>query len=147
MKCRSTQGSRRRGITGRRPGFTLLELLVVLALVALVSGFTLPAVSGWLAGVRARAVESDLRAQVEALPLKAFRQGRAMTVDAATLAAMLPGFDPGTTQIELERPMQYGPEGVAGGGTLRLLRPGQPPTLWQIEPVTGRVLASAQAPR
>lgn len=56
----------------RQPGFTLLELMVVMVLLGLVASMTLPRLSRWYAGVQARA-EAGL--VLEGLRAQAFRAG------------------------------------------------------------------------
>ncbi len=118
-------------------GFTLLEMLVVLALMALATGIALPRLSGWLDSVQERGWRADLRAHLEALPVRTFLNGEGQQVDAARLLAAVPGAPTGV-ELVLSEPLIYTATGAAGGGTLELRRAGQRER-WTIEPVTGRV--------
>lgn len=68
----------------RRPGqgFTLLELLVVLALVAMVSSVVVPRAWQAINGARERAVLDELRGRLDGLAARAFLAGRAIPVAA-----------------------------------------------------------------
>lgn len=118
-------------------GFTLLEMLVVLALVALATGIVLPRMAGWMDSVQERGWRVDLRAYLTGLPVRAFLAGDAMTIDAARLAEAVPGAPQGVN-VRLREPLAYSAAGVASGGQLELLRGGVR-EVWVIEPISGRV--------
>jgi prepilin-type N-terminal cleavage/methylation domain-containing protein len=103
----------------RARGFTLLEMLVVLALLALVTGLVAPAMVRNLAAARERGVESDLRALLAQWPVQAFEKGEAIEVDEAALRARVDL--PEGWRIELPQPLRYTADGVASGGTVRLV--------------------------
>lgn len=124
-------------------GFTLLELLVVLALVAMMTGLAAPRAIRWLESAQERGWRHDLKARIELLPVKAFRSGQPLSVDAAALVQGLQG-QAGGLVLRLPEPLQYGPGGLARGGVLELLRDGQVETRWRIQPVTGKVLEEAR---
>ncbi len=123
----------------RGAGFTLVELLVTLALMALVSGLVGPSVLKGLDNARERAWERSLVHALEALPLEAFRAGRALEVDTAALLARLPEW-PRNRALVLDQPLLYSPEGVARGGTLELRHPDGRVKRWQVESYAGRVV-------
>lgn len=120
-------------------GFTLLELLVVLTIVALSIGLVLPSASRWVDAARERGWRADLRATLAGLPVRAFRQGEALALDAPALRALQPEL-PADLNLRLPQPLRYTAMGVAEGGQLTLGIPGQPAETWTIEPVSGRVL-------
>ncbi len=119
-------------------GFTLLEILVVLVLVALAAGFTAPAAGRWLDAARERAWQDELRAQLRSQPLRAFHAGQSVRLDAQALRALVPGL-PADVEIELSAPLSYGPSGAAAGAELRIRRPGAVTQVWRIEPLTGEL--------
>lgn len=118
-------------------GFTLLEMLVVLALMALATGVVVPRASGWLDSVQERGWRADLRAHLESMPVRAFLSGEQKTLDAEAILAAVPD-GPAGLRLTLPAPLQYSPIGVASGGRLQLVRGGARET-WTVEPITGRV--------
>lgn len=122
----------------RSGGFTLLELLVVLAIVALASSVAVPRVVGWLAGAEQRGWRSDLRAQLNRYPVRAFLGGEPLVVDAARLRKDFPGTWPEGAEIAMNQPLRYTAAGVASGGELSL-QLGAWKARWRITPFTGDV--------
>lgn len=131
-------------VIGRSPpasfaGFTLLELLVVLLLVALAAGMVAPAALRGLAAAQERAVAADLEALLAGLPAQAFRRGEALRLDAAALRERLPDL-PADWRLELDGPaLAYGPTGVALPARVSLHAPARAPLRWQIASPTGDV--------
>lgn len=118
-------------------GFTLLELLVVLAILGLLSGLLAPRVVGWLEAAQVRGWRNDLRAYIELLPVRAFQAGDAVIVDAASLQRDLPP-RPAALQMRLAQPLRYGANGLADGGVLELVQ-GASLERWYVEPISGRI--------
>lgn len=121
-------------------GFTLLELLVVMSIVALMLGLVVPA--GWraLEAAQERATLRELAARLERLPLQAWQSGRALTVQGADLQQGIANW-PAHWSILASEPLAYGPNGVAKGGEVSLWVDGQRRYAWRIDPHTGRVVA------
>lgn len=119
-------------------GFTLFELIVVLALVALAAGVVTPAVVGGLAAARERGVLADVRVVLEGMPVRAYQSGSGLEIDAVALRRLVPEL-PDDWRLEVERPLRYAPNGVAAGGAVRLLIPGRDTTTWQVAAVSGQV--------
>ena len=84
-------------------GFTLLELLVVLAILGLISGLLAPRVVGWLDAAKVRGWRNDLRVHIELLPVRAFQAGEALVVDAEFLQRDLP---PRPAALQMRLPQQ-----------------------------------------
>ena len=119
-------------------GFTLVELVVVLALVALATGIAAPAVVRGVAAARERGVLADVRVLLEGMPVRAVQSGSGLDMDAAALRRLVPEL-PAGWRLEVDPPLRYAPNGVAAGGAVRLLIPGRDPTTWRVAAVSGRV--------
>ncbi|WIT09968.1 type II secretion system protein [Paucibacter sediminis] len=120
-------------------GFTLLELLVVLSIVAMTAGLILPSTSRWIAAARERAWQQELRAQLAALPMRAFQSGEPLELDASALRSLLEDDLPASVQLELSAPLRYSAAGVAAAATVRAKDDEGRGRVWTIAPMTGRV--------
>lgn len=120
-------------------GFTLLELLVVLAIVGLSAGIMVPALSRAVDAAQERAWTQELGAALAALPLKAFQSGQPLQLDAGAVRALLPDQLPTDAEITLLEPLRYSAMGMARGGLLRVRTSQGRVHEWRIEPVSGRV--------
>ncbi|KQV47063.1 hypothetical protein ASC95_26525 [Pelomonas sp. Root1217] len=120
----------------RVAGFTLLELLVVLLLLGLAAGMVAPNASRWLDAAQERGWRADLKAYLETLPLRAFRSGEVLSIDAAQLRKAVP--EPVGIQLRVDKPLRYGASGMAVGGAIEL-RQGASREIWRIRPISGEV--------
>ena len=131
-----------------RGGFSLLELLVVLALIALIGALALPNLTG-LYGSAARAVEREqILDQFAAIGPDALLNGRGYVVygtAAAQNASMDAAFAPYPLSLpdgwllELDRPLRVRSTGVCLGATLTLRHPDTAPIDIELVPPYCRV--------
>lgn len=121
--------------------FTLLELLVVLALISMAAALVGPNMYRLLERSEERAWRTALSAHLRGLPLHAYESGSELTIDAAAIRREVPAL-PLTVELIVSKPLNYFSSGLAAGGTMKLLQPGRPAEVWRIEPVTGEVSAS-----
>lgn len=117
-------------------GFTLLEMLVVLSLLALAVGITAPRAVSWLDAARERGWRDDLRAYLESIPVRAFLSGEGRSYVSGDLLKSVPGAP--DVEVRLPEPLVYDERGVASGGTVEFYR-GATKEVWRVEPITGRV--------
>jgi prepilin-type N-terminal cleavage/methylation domain-containing protein len=122
----------------RARGFTLLELLVVLALAALLTALVVPAAVRGLDAARERAVAADVTALLAGLPVRAYKDGLPAQFDAVQLTALLPEMPVGW-RLQLTSPLRYSAAGVAEGGELVLQAPGRTGLRWRVAAGTGVV--------
>lgn len=143
------------------PGFTLVELVVVLFLLSLAAGLVLPAVG--------RGIETlELRAQVagfsaflryareQAITRRAAHEVR-IDPEARRLTLLRAGQDAPTAQRQLSARIEisaqpkeaavvtFSPHGFSSGGTFRLETPGGRVYRVRVDPITGRVSSSREA--
>jgi prepilin-type N-terminal cleavage/methylation domain-containing protein len=121
-------------------GFTLLELLVVLALVGLLAGVAAPRAMSWVEGARARAQAADVAAALEALPARAFFEGKARVIGADAKSAELLRVPPGW-RLDLAAPLRYEANGMTAGGRVRLWEGAALRADWRVQAPTGEVAA------
>ncbi len=120
-------------------GFTLLELLVVMTLVALVAGVVAPAASRGLDAATQRGARQDALALLQSLPVRAQAAGQPQAWDAQALSAALPL--PEAWEWQLERPLRYGPNGVAEGGQVALSLGDGERLRWRVQAFSGEVVS------
>lgn len=121
-------------------GFTLLEILVVVSILALATALVSPSVLATLEGARERQAAEAVRNVVQGFPLAAFRSGAPLQVDAAQVRGRLGDWPAGFTfAIESDGLLEYSPEGAARGGVYRIVDPRGRVTRWKVEPLSGNV--------
>ncbi len=124
-------------------GFTLLELLVVLSLIAMAAALVAPDMYRWIERSEERAWRNALSAHLRGLPLQAYDSGSEVTIDAEAIRRAVPAL-PLTVEIIVSNPMRYYSTGVAAGGNIELRMPGRPTEVWRVEPLTGQVSTSIE---
>lgn len=133
---RPTSASCRRAEARIAGGFTLLELLLVLALVALLTGLVAPRMWQWVESARVRAGVDGARAELEALPMRAFAGAKRVDVSAGQ---PLPLPLPSGWRIELAAPLVYEANGMTAGSRVRIRDGGAVLADWLVEPPAGTV--------
>lgn len=118
--CLRTEPGRRATRAATR-GFTLLEIIVVLAIMGLVAAVATPAVVRGIDSWRRQAQADALMDQLRGLPSRARAAGRPIEVSTDTLATGTPPLrvDPGWT-LAVPAPWQVQANGVCQGGQVEL---------------------------
>lgn len=98
-------------------GFTLLELLVVLAVIGLVVGLAAPRFSV-LSRPSLRQVATDVALELRATRMRAMRSGRIVELAPASLAARLPASI--SLVADPAAPLVFYPDGRTSGGRLEV---------------------------
>ncbi|MFZ1643037.1 MAG: prepilin-type N-terminal cleavage/methylation domain-containing protein [Candidatus Contendobacter sp.] len=105
-------------------GYTLLELLIVLALLGLLTALAIPRFAALYQGMSAAYQRDEALRQIAGLGYRAFAQGRewVLTELPATDAA-LPSWPEGWS-LRAEPPVHYYRNGACSGGRIELTHPG-----------------------
>jgi general secretion pathway protein H len=119
-------------------GFTLLELLVVLAVIGLIAGLAAPRFSA-LAQPSLRQVATDIALELRATRLQALRSGRVVELAPAALAARLPASV--SLAAAPAAPLVFYPDGRSSGGRWQVADGSSTATL-EIDWLTGAVRQS-----
>lgn len=152
-----------RGPRGRRPapGFTLLELLVVLGIVALTGAVIAPSIASWSKGAEQRAVRAQVIAAVRGAQIESAKRGvpivvvydpstgrivagqtgkivppRGWAVEHSGRRLARPG-DPGAGGAPPEELFAWSPEGLASASAWRLIGPGGATVIVECDAVDG----------
>lgn len=109
----------------RQRGFTLLELLIVLALVAMMAAMVAPRLQGTYDAVARSGERAEARRQLENLPLRARDAGRAIEVPAEDPAALARELQlPGGWRMQALAPLRIEANGICHGGQVAVQAPG-----------------------
>lgn len=105
----------------RAPGFTLLEMVVVLAILGLATALVAPAALRGIDSWRRQSEIDALLDQVRAMPGDARAQGRAIVVSDAALASPKPPLRVSAEwRLSAPTPWQVSASGVCEGGEVRI---------------------------
>ncbi|MBC3870900.1 pilus assembly FimT family protein [Undibacterium oligocarboniphilum] len=113
-------------------GFTLLELLIVLAMLGLLGSLAMPALGKLIDSVRYRSERSGVLAQINALSYRHYLLAQDSVLKTDNLADVLkdgkPALDlPVGWSVRIPVPLHYQFNGYCDGGVLELRIPEHPP--------------------
>ncbi len=138
--------------TGADAGATLLEMLVVVAILAMVSGLTFADFRPALARYRLDAARSDVASAAAFARATALRTGEAQTLsvdaDGAALGsgARRQVMPPGVRLAPASAEVQFSPDGTAEAGQRLTVSDGRATLALEIEPGSGLVAIARGAP-
>ena len=96
-------------------GFTMLELLVVMVIIALLGGVVVPNIGKWIGSFQLAEQRKSFTREVSSLPAKAFYSRKKITIDKRNkLSSTFEG------NIVVESPIEVMPNGFCRGGVLTL---------------------------
>lgn len=104
-------------------GFTLIEMLVVMAVLGLASSVVLPGMWRMLQAAQARGELVDLQAALTSLPTRRFFAGTPGQLDQDNFSALVAPLPTGW-EVSIPAPVRFAANGVCSGGTLALSAPG-----------------------
>ena len=108
-------------------GFTLVEILVVLAIMGMLTGIALPRLSSAYASVERSGQRRAIQDQIEGLGYRAYSGGKSIMLESSNLSGAqakdYPLQIPDGWQIKLPKPLRYSSRGICAGGTLALVAP------------------------
>lgn len=145
--------------SGGEEGFSLVEMLVVLAILGLAAAFAGPALDGMVPARRLERVAETVRTEIDLLRAEAIRTGRPMRLVLDGTGSRLVSSRPGaaaiplTVALRLDVPaaarggpgeIRFQPDGTTSGARLRLAL-GRAARILTVSPLTGLVHAAEDA--
>lgn len=118
-----TSGSSRRnkGRAVRDRGFTLLELLIVLALIGLVAAVVVPGLARTYEAIVGSGERADVARALEGVPLRVRASGEALRVDPADASAFIDLLDlPAGWRVVLQEPLRIERSGLCHPAKVRV---------------------------
>lgn len=110
-----------------QPGFTLVEIMVVLVIVGMLTSIALPRLSSLYSSVENASQRSALRGQIEGLGYLAYSTGNAIVLESTDVGGDLSKRSPLQLsqgwRIELAKPVRYSSRGLCSGGKLLIRDP------------------------
>jgi len=119
----------RRG--GAERGFTLIEMLVTLAIASLIAGIGYPAIDRLSSALTLRMGTARALATVGDARAAALAEGRTMVVSAASFGSPAPG-----VSVAIDQPLIFYRDGSTSGGRI-IVRAGRSETRLAVDPQTG----------
>lgn len=118
-------------------GFTLLELLLVLALAATAATLTVPSAFTAMRAARDRTVVAEVEALLLRLPNEAAMRREPRQWREPALMARLPELSP-DWQLRLDRPFELDARGMSDGGQVQLWQGERLAQAWRLRAGDGR---------
>lgn len=119
--------------TQKQRGMTLLELVVVLFIAALVTGVALPYTLNMIRANHDQAAAAAILDTLNSLSLRAYSEGRSVTLSTKTVRVLLPGI-PQNWRIEVPKPIVFNLNGLCESGVVVLHTEKGDNTILQIKP-------------
>lgn len=120
----------------RAPGYTLLELLLVLLLISLIAGVAYPALQKLYASVTRAVAADQILEAISSLGYKAYREGREIALSREPTADELAALQvelPEDWYLAFDEPLRFTRNGICHGSVLEL-RDGQAVRRYRLEP-------------
>ena len=120
MRARSVVDCNSQRRRRRISGFTLVEILIVLVIVAMLAGVSLPRLLTLYESVENSATRNAIRDQIEGLGYRAYTTGKPIVLEASSVSdgrvkdyplQLPPGW-----RVDVSQPLRYSPHGYCGGG-------------------------------
>lgn len=129
------------GSRAKSRGFTLLEILVVLAIAGLLAGVVLPRLQKLAVGVEVESQRTEVKSAIEGLGYRAYATGKAiMLVDLDPSRPRGSGGSaphiaiPAGWQVRAMQPVHYAANGVCSGGRIVIADPSQGREAYRLAP-------------
>ncbi len=106
-------------------GFTLLEMLVVMAIIGLAAATVVPVLARVVAAVRHNGEVQDIVDQLGQLSLRAYSSGKPLVLSEETQKAMSPAIVemPSGWALSIAQPIHFNAMGLCDGGSVGLVAP------------------------
>lgn len=126
---------------GKARGFTLLEILVVLAIAGLLAGVVLPQLQKMAASVETSNQRADIRAAIEGLGYRAYVSGKAIQLASVESSGGDGSNDskmairvPAGWRVHALQPVDYAENGVCSGGRIVITNPARVREAFALKP-------------
>jgi len=116
-------------LSGKRPyGFTLLEILVVLAIVGMLASVALPQLQRMATSVELSNQRTNLKLAIEGLGYQAYASGKPIVLNAIPSDSKDSKQEPPLQvsegwRLSVSQPIRYAINGVCGGGRISIMDP------------------------
>ena len=115
MKITATFAPPRQIQLPRGHGFTLLEMVVVLAIIATIAGVALPNFARMIESYEQKATLGAINSELSALSFRAFSQASPISLSSES-SRVLVGSLPADWRISVEKPINFEANGFCSGG-------------------------------